>query len=538
MVLRLARLLVPATAATVALTFAGPAAALQQPDGTVIPQGTELRGFLDAEGETIDPLTDAAITPQTFTPQCSLTFTVLARGGGQRNSFGWYNVTGTKPTLDQLFEFITCSDDVGTVKTLDVRSDPRYTGGEIGFFQATTEGKIPPNCFDPGNPGGTLGFVFYSEPQYNDDNTGPDSYIHLLIMNTTVPALGDAFYFGWEDLNTGGDNDFEDLLMRVEGIQCAGGGERCDTGGVGKCAFGATECVNGEVICTQLEQPTTETCNAVDDDCNGETDEGELCPVGEVCDRGRCREACGAGEFACPPGLVCENDLCIDPDCVGVDCPAEQICQAGTCVAACDGVTCPHDQICRAGACVDPCEGVQCGSDYRCEPTLGVCVLRCGCTGCPDTEACSQTTNACVESSCETVTCDAGTHCVGGTCVDDCDGAVCPAGQKCEAGGCVPDENATGGTGGANSSGGSGPVIGIGGGPSNGGTSSATGGTGTATGGTSAGNGGSGFLAPDSSSTKSDSGCGCRVEDRSSGAPLAVLALGALFGLTRRRKHR
>jgi hypothetical protein len=61
-----------------------------QPDGTVIPVTNHLVTFLNAQGETINPLTDAATTPETFKPGCQLTFTVIGRGAGQKNSFGWY----------------------------------------------------------------------------------------------------------------------------------------------------------------------------------------------------------------------------------------------------------------------------------------------------------------------------------------------------------------------------------------------------------------------------------------------------------------
>lgn len=517
-----------------ALLVAGSAAALQQPDGTVVPVGSNLVGYLNAEGETINPLNDAAITPQTFSPQCSLTFTVLARGGSQKNSFGWYNVTGTKPTPQELYEFIGCNDGVGTVKVLDVRSDSRYLGGEIGFFQATTQGK-PGNCANWADVSGTIGYFYYSEDRYNDDNVpgNPSNWIHLLIMNTTRADLDPAFYFGWEDLFSGGDNDFEDLLMRVEGIRCSGGGQPCETGGIGKCAFGTTQCVNGSVQCLQNEQPTEEKCNATDDDCNGETDEGDLCDPGLVCDRGVCRPGCDGGEFKCPTGFQCENGLCIDTACVGKTCDAGKVCVQGECKAPCDGVVCPHGKTCRQGACVDPCEGVTCDSDYYCDPSVGVCVLGCGCTGCDAGKVCSQATSACIQGACETVSCDAGTHCVDGNCVDDCDGAQCPAGQKCESGACIPDENASGGAGGASSSGGSG-TIGIGG--SSFGGSGTTGGSGV---GASAGTSSSGgALIGRGDTTEDDSGCGCRTTGSRRGSAGWLAALGLVVLPFARRRFR
>ncbi len=514
------------------LAFALAAAALEQPDGTVIPVGNALQSFLNAEGETINPLTDAAITPQTFTPQCSLTFTVIARGGGQRNSFGWYNITGSKPDPQDLYEFITCSEGVGTVKTLDVRSDPRWAGGDIGFFQATTQNAVG-NCVRWDDLGSTLGYFFYSEDRYNDDNTpgSPTNWIHLLIMNTTRADLEPAFYFGWEDLFSGGDNDFEDLLMRVEGIRCSGGGLPCDTGDQGKCGFGTTQCIAGSVECLPNETATPEICNAIDDDCDGEVDEGELCGEGLVCDRGVCRPSCSGGEFKCANGFECENGLCVDSACAGVSCDAGEVCVRGQCRAPCDGVACPHGQLCRQGICLNPCEGVSCESDYYCEPTVGVCVLKCGCTGCGAGYECGTASLACVPEGCGEVTCGPNTHCAAGSCVDNCDGASCPVGQKCESGSCVEDENATGGTGG----GGTGGGIGIGGNIGIGGV----GGTGgaSASGGT-AGSGGAAGSGPGigRSQQTEASGCGCQVPGDSAPRQWAWLALLGV-GLLRRRRQ-
>lgn len=116
-----------------------PARALTQPDGTQIPTDTEVQDELTLLGETIDPSTDAAITPQTFRPQCNLTFTVLRRLTDYRNSFGWYNVTGEVPTLDQLHEFIHCDDPPYTWQQGDQTSRvPNDRGGFAAWLAAPT----------------------------------------------------------------------------------------------------------------------------------------------------------------------------------------------------------------------------------------------------------------------------------------------------------------------------------------------------------------------------------------------------------------
>ena len=528
------------------LTVTGRADALTQPGGPTIPvldgsvtvcsQGGNAQVCLNEEegGATIDAQAAAAITPETYTPTCSLTFKVIARGAGYHNTFGWYNVNpGGKPADSDLHAFLECSDIVGTIKELDIAASQFYQGGEIGFFMATPEGAAG-NCptFDPnGGPvAGTVGYIYYSQRQYNPDNVGADSYIHLITYNSVTYA--DSFYFAWEDLLAGGDNDFEDLLTRVSGIRCSGGGTACDTGFDGRCSFGTMQCRNGTLECVQNEIAGTETCNGVDDDCNGQLDEGDLCPPDFVCYRGSCVPLCGGGEFSCPANLVCNDDgLCVDPECKTVTCDEGDVCVHGSCVGWCDGVQCPYGQVCRAGACVDPCDGVTCDADYVCE--LGVCVLRCTCGQCEAGKVCDATTERCVPDGCTGVTCQPGTHCEGGACVDNCVGAACPAAEVCEQGACVAGD-ADAGTGGSGANGGSG------GGLVDGGwVDGSVGGGGTSGAGASSGSGGFSGSAPDGSATGDDSGgCGCRTTRSSTPWGMAALLGLVAASLVRRRRRK
>ena len=492
---------------------AAPAAALEQPDGTVIPQGRNLVDFLEAEGESLDPVAAAAVTPETFDPSCSLTFTVIGRGAGQRNSFGWYNVTGARPANHDLHEFLACDDEPGTVKVLDIRSDPAYAGGRIGFFMATTEGRSPPNCVDFGPDGpdpDTLGYLYFSERQYNDDNQGQDSFIHLVILDSGVYPR--AFYFGWEDLFGGGDNDFEDILTRVEGITCAGGGGACDTGGAGVCAAGSMQCRNGALTCVPHVSASAESCNGFDDDCNGLVDDlpggATGCAAGEVCDQGRCVGACLEGEFACPGGLVCnDRGFCVDETCGGLSCPPGQVCRNGACAGPCDGITCPLGQVCRAGACADACEAIACDPGLVCDD--GICKDPCGCIPCADGEVCAAD-GRCVDAGCDTAACEPGFVCLDGTCLDACEGAVCPEGQ-----GCVDGRGVAGGGRGGSGGGGGG-----------------AGGSGTDGGATDGGGVADGGGAAASGSAASASGCGFTG---ASGGSLVAVGL-ALLALARRRR--
>lgn len=536
--------------ATLLATSSATAGPLMQPNGDTVPSGTALQGYLSAEGETYNVTDVCGIEPESFNPLCNLTFTVIARGGGQLNSFGWYNIKsdGTAPTFDDLNEFITCNDGVGTTKQLDIKSNPNYAGGQIGFFQATTQNAVG-NCvaFNANGHGiadpSTLGYVYYSQPQFNPD-TG---YIHLLIMPSDV--YPSAFYFGWEDLNgniSSFDNDFEDLLMRVSGLVCDGGGEACTVvGQQGLCAYGVTQCSGGTVSCAQKNQPAGEKCNNVDDDCDGQIDNGsDLCagdPNGEICFQGRCVGGCANGEFVCPGGLTCDEtaNVCVDPLCVDKPCDSGTVCRAGVCVAPCDGVICPHGQECALGQCVDLCTGVPCDAGYAC--VGGVCKISCECSGCAMGETCVTTGAApgiCVDDACANLAtpCEVGTVCINGTCVDACQGAVCPEGQICQQGECVVGSSAGGAAGNGGSAGGG---FGAGGSGAVSGSSGAAGTAASSGSGGIGGTAGTAVLPGDDSGdgSASSSGCGCRVNERTSstGVSAGLLALG--LAIARRRSR-
>ena len=90
-----------------------------QPTGEIMPQPTPMaeinvltsRGF-PADADTlaglftyhqingvaggdmaIDPIADAHTTPETFSPQCGLSGTIVDHGGVCQNALGWYNAT-------------------------------------------------------------------------------------------------------------------------------------------------------------------------------------------------------------------------------------------------------------------------------------------------------------------------------------------------------------------------------------------------------------------------------------------------------------
>ncbi|RMH44291.1 MAG: DUF4114 domain-containing protein [Deltaproteobacteria bacterium] len=445
---------------------------------------------------------DAATTPETFQPTCPLTFTVVSRGTAIfGDAFGWYNVTGDRPDPDDLHVMLDCDDPPGTQVVLDVRADPAYAGGDIGFFLVTPEaGGACANgdcCATVARARAGEGYIYYSERAFNPDAAGADSFIHLLVYDSRVTPR--KFYFAWEDIFGGSNNDFTDLVTSVQGVECAGGGRACDTGQPGVCAFGVTECSGGVLDCRALYPPGVEVCDGLDNDCDGAVDDDATCPnADEVCDNGRCLPNCEiVHEFDCPPGTVCDatTGRCHDPACAGVTCPADEVCRDGDCVAPCDGIQCPAGTTCRFGACVDPCAGVTCAAGEVCRE--GICFPDCTrCDGvlCDGDLACAADTGECVDPSCP-AGCPPGTVCDDGNCVDACEGAVCPAGQTCIDGACRDDSGGGGG--------------GSGGGGDGGGS----------------GGGGDGGGAP-------AGGCGCA---KATPDPPAA-ALLVLFGLRRRRR--
>jgi hypothetical protein len=519
-------------------------AEVEQTDGEIIPQQPGvgcnnnvsicINGNEASEGGAgdIDAVETATISQETFSPLCELTFRVVTRGADFKNTFGWYEVKrdaaghALAPQLGQLHVFLGCDDAAGVEKTLTI---PKGVT-EIGFFLANSELSCVATQPDPLGP--TLSAqpsnLFFSERQFNSDE---DGLIHLLVWQSR--ANPNAFYFGWEDQNGGGDNDFEDLLTYVTGIQCAGGGEPCKAEGKGVCGDGVMQCRDGALTCVPTQMSSDEACNGLDDDCDGDTDEGDdLCPAGEICVKGRCEPPCGTGEFRCQSGEVCVEGVCIEDACATMTCRSGSVCRDGKCVAPCDDVSCPHGATCRNGVCVDVCASITCDPGFVCEPRessdgetlVGVCTS-CDCRGCGAGQSCVQ--HACIDSQCKDQTCGAGTHCVAGTCVDGCANARCPKGEICAAGACVADPNAgSGGSGRGGSgsaSGGSGIVLdpGVIDGPNSGGGRPASG------------------AVADDDTTIHVAGCGCAIPGgrRSASPALALMGLLGALGAARRRRR-
>ena len=173
----------------------------------------------------LNPQAAAATEPETLYPSVTLKFTLLSRGTAIfQNVFGWYNVTGSAPSPDDLHVILDCTAAAGSSVTVDIKNDPAWAGGAIGFFIITPESHASPgnNC-DGGNCCATInrlksgaGYAYYSQKSFNPDNAGSNSVIHLLIYQSMI--TDSKFYFAWEDIKGGQNTDFTDLVTAVEGV--------------------------------------------------------------------------------------------------------------------------------------------------------------------------------------------------------------------------------------------------------------------------------------------------------------------------------
>ena len=472
----------------------------------------------------LDVYAEAAVQPETFKPTCPQTFSLVSRGTAMfRDAFGWYNVTGAAPEPSDMHVMLDCTTTPGTDVVLDLQSEPDYLGGDIGFFLITPESHGAAGSCDNGDCCASVarfqagvGHAFFSQREYNPDYVGNDSYIHLLTYQSQV--WPDKFYFAWEDLYAGNNNDFTDIVTGVSGVQCSGGGQPCDTGLLGVCGRGISLCQQGQLGCVQIFDAGAEQCNGVDDNCDGVVDDNATCPEdGTVCYQGTCVPHCSDDEFPCWGDTVCDEDtgFCVDESCLDVACDEGRVCHGGQCVAPCEAVTCPHGQRCVADKCLDLCEAVGCGAGEVCAD--GKCVpgcTQCGGMTCDLPLSCDTTGGQCVDPSCDPA-CPAGSYCDAGQCKDACDGAVCPGAEQCVDGHCVGPQGAGGAGGGTLPSGEGGAGL-----PGYGGAASTD-----------------GIDVSDVGTSSSGCACGAGSGSRQASA-LALFSLPGLLGTLLRRRRR
>ena len=415
-------------------------ATVTQVDGTIIPVGNNLRDELTGQGETLDATRDAAELPEVFQPNLTrdVVFTDVAEGASFENSFGWYNVgddiTSEEGRRRNLHPILGCGapmqnhdfdpthvdhhhgnpafyfqnantdgDQVGVDFAAEQLAG-RYKGGFIGFYLITPERneRSDGNCGDFIEDGGfRFGFIYFTQKDLNNDG----DFVHHLVYNSNSEE--DRFYFGFEDLFRGGDNDFEDMLIRVDGLTppcvptaevCDGQDNDCDgvvdeldpdltgvgstcvcddatltcDGGaqLGECQAGQTVCLGGEILCQPVVAPEAEVCDNLDNNCNGTVDDAPT-DVGADCD-GADADLCAEGQTTCVSGqVVCgdntgpNQELCngLDDDCDTFtdESPVDTGGACGTDVGECS----PGVEVCTNGDI--ECQGATAGSGEVCD---------------------------------------------------------------------------------------------------------------------------------------------------------------------------
>src|ERR1044071_7545647 len=266
-------------------------ATVTQVDGTIVPVTPRMQQAIDTYETplgSIDAVKDAAEMPQIFLPRLSspVVFLDMREGASFENSFGWYNVgddistaTGRAlnlhpvmgcgvPMLDPAVDnragdathhsgnpsyYLQNAEEPNSVSVNFAAelAAHRYKGGYIGFYLITSENNpSADNCgdFKNGSDGKSLfGFIYFTQKDLNNDG----DFVHHLVYRSKTP---DRFLFGFEDLFRGGDNDFEDMAMRIDGR--------------------TPPCV-----------PSAEICDGLDNDCDGKIDEADpdLTGVGGSC---------------------------------------------------------------------------------------------------------------------------------------------------------------------------------------------------------------------------------------------------------------
>jgi hypothetical protein len=169
----------------------------------------------------LDPVSEASVSPRRYFPAAPATFQVLSRGTGLfKNVLAWYNAVGSPPALTGLHPILDCNAPVGGSVGLDLSAEPAYLGGDVGFALLTPESHAAPGTCAAGDCCATAarvaageGYAYYSEALFN-----PDAGLTIHLIHYWSHLSATTHYFAWEDVWGGADNEFTDLVASATGF--------------------------------------------------------------------------------------------------------------------------------------------------------------------------------------------------------------------------------------------------------------------------------------------------------------------------------
>ena len=294
------------------------------PAGRVCEDGrceVRLQSYFDTNGEAISETADASTDPGVFLPLCDFAATLVLSESQAQGGLAWYNVPTTAPTAAPaaIYQIGPFPMLVGQVITsADVRTNPNYAGGLIGFVLLKNLGAAA-RCRASTTPSTSATSMhvhgLHDAGLLEDGAQLPVEGAPQLVL-PRVRGLGGRRP---ELAGRGTTATSTTRCSRISGVTCDGGGEPCDTGMPGVCAQGVTQCqVGAGIICKpavmqerrEVRQPRQRLQR------HGRRRRPACAQASFVCSKGVCIRPCDDSEFPCAVGLKCDTDgLCKDPRC-------------------------------------------------------------------------------------------------------------------------------------------------------------------------------------------------------------------------------
>jgi len=190
-----------------------------EPNGMIVPVNAmngeiQLFTFFEKVKQTqgsIDWISDAEVTSSAFFPVADLEITLALKQTPSQYGLGWFNVLPdmtSAPNTTAVYEIFSKESDMNdSITLLDIKNNPNYKGGLIGFSLLSS-----------------------NQPKYLPDNLKvnctecirPSPWIMALVY--AVPKVPEAYYICFEDGEAnrnqfGNDGDFNDYVYYVQHLE-------------------------------------------------------------------------------------------------------------------------------------------------------------------------------------------------------------------------------------------------------------------------------------------------------------------------------